>query len=129
MGDFGGNGHTEFDEEFDTWTGEEEEKIPKSRKEANGGNRPTVKGSGGEANGRQAGRSQEEKRREEIEAAKRKRIVDGVIIKILAEIKRREEADKAQADSCVTIETRPELFDKNGTKLTFGSSKSNPGRH
>ena len=124
MGDFGGNGHTEFDEELDTWTGEEEEKIPKSRKEANGGNRPTVKGSGGEANGRQAGKSPEE-----IKEEKKKRIIDGVIIKILAEIKRREEADKAQADSCVTIETRPELFDKNGTKLTFGSSKSNPGRH
>ena len=33
------------------------------------------------------------------------------------------------SDGEVTTETRPQLFDESGVKLSFGSSKSNPGRY
>ena len=121
MGDFGGDDHKEFDEEFDTWD-EDGQEVSKSGNGDNG-NRPGVKVSGEKASGCEPVKSPEEIREE-----KKKRIIDGVIIKIIAEIKRREHAKKlAASDGEVTAETRPELFDKTGKKLTFGSSKSNPG--
>ena len=121
MGESGGNDYTEFDEEFDTWD-EDGPEVSKSRKGDNG-NRPRVKISGEKAFSCQPVKSPEEIREE-----KKKRIIDGVIIKIIAEIKRREHAKKlAASDGEVTAEARPELFDKTGNKLPFGSSKSNPG--
>ena len=120
MGEFEGNGYTEFDEEFDTWD-EEGPEVSKSAKRDNG-NR-----SGVQVSREKASSCQPVKSPEEIREEKKKRIIDGVIIKILAEIKRRELAKKSAVSGEVTAETRPELFDKSGTKLTFGSSKSNQG--
>ena len=122
MGEFEGNGYTEFDEEFDTWD-EDGPEVSKSAKRDNG-NR-----SGVQVSREKASSCQPVKSPEEIREEKKKRIIDGVIIKILAEIKRREHAKKSAVSGEVTAETRPELFDKSGTKLTFGSSKSNPGRY
>ena len=112
MGDFGGNDQKEFDEEWDDY--DEEKEVSKSGKGDNG-NRPGVKVSGEKASGCQPVKSPEEIREE-----KKKRIIDGVIIKIIAEIKRREHAKKlAASDGEVTAETRPELFDKSGKKTQF----------
>ena len=122
MGEFEENGYTEFDdEEFDTWD-EKAPEVSKSTKKDNG-NRSVV-----QVSREKASSCQHVKSLEEIREEKKKRIIDGVIIKIIAEIKRREHAKKlAASDGEVTAQTRPQLFDKTGNKLTFCSSKSNPG--
>ena len=122
MGESGGNDFTEFDEEFDTWDEEGPAEVSKSGKRDNGDR------SGVQVSREKTSSCQSVKSPEEIREEKKKRIIDRVIIKIIAEIKRREHAKKlAASDGEVTAETRPELFDKTGTKITFGSSKSNPG--
>ena len=127
-GGSGGNMQTNYgDEEFDTWT-EERPEIGQGRKEA--GNRHRVAASTAGTGLGAGGSSHGGKSREEINAEKKKRIIDRVMIKILAEIKRRESAKKSATAGEVTPDSHPNLFDtETGAKLTFGTSTPNPGRY
>ena len=118
----GTNDYPDFDKYFDPWAESEGTEIPKTRK-GDKENRPGVEVSGEKASGGKPAKSPQEMREE-----RQKRIVDAQIIKLLAEVRRGEQAKKLAASGGeVTAETYPELFDESGAKLTFDRCKSDPG--